>query len=432
MKELSQVTALFVDHGLFLPLALRFAEKAKRVLYWTPYERGFSKISEAIIGDGFPTIERCKDIWEAKKDVDLFVFPDIEHSGLQLELESQGFPVWGSRAADSIELNRPKFLNLLEELGLDTPEYRIVTGISSLHDWLRSETDKYIKISRWRGDMETFHWRDYALDKGMLDSLTVRFGPAGEHMRFLVFDSIDTPIEIGGDTYCVDGQWPSHCLNGIEWKDKAYLGTVTPFEKMPDQVRTVMEKFGPVLKSYRYRNEFSSEIRVVGEKFFFIDPTCRGGLPSTASQMALWRNFPEIIWSGANGEMLNPEFEDEFSVECALTTKCPKDTWGVVALPPEVEPYCKLASCCMIDDLFCFPPDDSHGDEIGWLVATGKTPKAAIENIKAISERLPDGVCAKVESLADILKEIEVLEEEDIPVTDKPVPEPAIVLDGPS
>ncbi len=104
MKEVSQVTALIFDHSLFLPLARKLAKTYKRVLYFSPWEEGFPTLNKCIIGDGFPDIERCNDIWRVKNEIDVAIFPDIQHSGLQLELESQGIAVWGSRGGDSLEI----------------------------------------------------------------------------------------------------------------------------------------------------------------------------------------------------------------------------------------------------------------------------------------------------------------------------------------
>ncbi len=112
MKPVSEVTALVFDHGLFLPLAHRMAEECKRVLYHTPSAKAFATLNEHLIGDGFEDIEWCEDIWKVKNEVDLWIFPDIQHSGLQLELESQGRAVWGSRNGDSLEINRQLFNRL--------------------------------------------------------------------------------------------------------------------------------------------------------------------------------------------------------------------------------------------------------------------------------------------------------------------------------
>lgn len=429
MKDISQATALVIDNSLFLPVAFALAQKCKRVLYWTPWESGFAKVSKGVLGDGYIEIERCDDPWRVKDEVDFLVAPDVQHAGIQLEFEKQGKPVWGSRNADSIELNRHKFLKILERSGLDVPTQETVVGIIALRSFLEDKENKFIKISKWRGDMETHHWRNWKLDRYWLDALSVKLGPMGELIRFLVFDDIDTDLEIGGDTYGVDGQWPSLMLHGIEWKDKSYFSAVTKRESMPWQIQEVLEAFGKVLAPYRYRNEWSMEIRVKDEKAFFIDPTCRGGLPSTASQITLWSNFPEIIYAGAHGELVEPEPAGQFSIEVILKSKGEKDEWRIVDMPKELRPWAKLTACCSIDGLDCFPPDDT-GDAIGWLVAIGNTPRETLETIKGYVALLPPGVTAEVETVANIIEEIESAEEKGIEFTGKPMPSPAEVLDS--
>jgi hypothetical protein len=427
MKDISQATALVIDNSLFLPIAFCLAQKCKRVLYWTPWETGFSKLSKGILGDGYSEIERCDDIWKVKDQVDFLVAPDIQHSGIQLEWESQGKAVWGSRAADSIELDRHKFLKLLRQVGLDVPQQETVKGITGLRLFLEDKENKYIKISKWRGDMETHHWRNWKLDRYWLDSLAVKFGPASELIPFLVFDDIVTDLEIGGDTYNVDGQWPSLMLHGVEWKDKSYFAAVTERQDMPEQIQAVLDAFGKVLAPYRYRNEWSMEVRVQGDKAFFIDPTCRGGLPSTASQISLWKNFPEIIYAGAHGELVEPEPAARFSIEVIIKAKGEKDEWRVVDLPKALRPWAKLTACCSIDGLDCFPPDDT-GDAIGWLVAIGDTPKETLETIKEYVALLPPGLTAEIDSVAKVIEEIESAEAEGIEFTNQPMPKPAAVL----
>src|SRR4029077_9503930 len=152
----------------------------------------------------------------------------------------------------------------------------------------------------------TAHWRSWDEDESNLDYWAVEFGSIKEMVRFMVFDKIGDDLEIGGDPFNIDGQWPKLMLRGDELKDKVYIGAVTPMEQMPDPIQEVMEAFCPLLKEQRYRNYLSIEMRGEGDKWFFIDAACRLGLPSSASQLALWSNFPEIIWAGAHGELVEP------------------------------------------------------------------------------------------------------------------------------
>lgn len=435
MKPVSDVVFCVVDHGLFaVPFAQRLAREAKHIYVHTPWEEGFSTINKAVIGDGFADIERCNDIWKIKGKVDCWVFPDIQHAGLQLELESQGFPVWGARDGDCQELNRELFLKTLKRVGLDVPVHHVVVGLEGLRVFLKDREDCYIKISKYRGSMETWHWRSWHLDKGHLDMLGWRFGPTGDHIRFLVFDKIDTPLEIGGDTYCIDGQWPSLMLHGDEWKDEAYFATLTAREEMPEQIQDVLDAFSTVLAPSRYRNQWSMECRVEVEgdkRSFFIDPTCRGGLPSTGSQLEMWGNWPEIVWVGAHGELVEPEPTAKFSAESIVTIKTgDKTQWALTEIPEELKQWLKLSNCCEVDGRTCFPPDDEATRAIGWLVAIGDTAEETIATINAYADQLPDGLNANTECLAYVLKEIHEGEKQGIEFSKSEVPGPAVVVDG--
>jgi len=426
MKEPSDITACFVDHGLFLPLALKLAKTYKRVLYHTPWEKDFPLLNDCVIGDGFENLERCNDIWKVKNDVDVWIFPDIQHSGLQLELESQGRAVWGSRNGDSIEINRHKFHRVLADIGLPVPKFTTVNGLDELRTYLSDKEDKYIKVSKYRGSFESYHWRSMDVDDIVLDVWAVRFGPLKNMMKFLVCEPIEATLEVGGDTYCVDGEWPTLMLHGDEFKDKSYLATVTKREDMPDRIQSVLDAFSPVLKEFRYRNEWSMELR--GE--FFIDPCTRGGLPSTGAQMEIWSNLANIILAGSQGELIEPEATEQVVAECALSLKSEKGAWGKTRIPPELEDACKFSNCCRIDGAICFPPDDSHGDEVGWLVVTGPTLEAVILEMKEKENLLPEGMSASTESLYELLKKIQDGEKEGIDFGEDKIPDPIEVMEA--
>jgi len=429
MKPISQITACVVDNGLFLPLAHRLAKDYKRVLYHTHCDQGFPTVGECSIGKGFPDIERCDDIWEVKKEVDLWIFPDIQYSGLQLELESQGEIVWGSRAGDDLEIKREYFHKVLGKVGLEVPEFEVVEGITKLREYLANKENVFVKISRYRGSLETKKFRNMDLDGVLLDVWAMRFGPVGEQIRFMVFTEIPTDLEIGGDTYNIDGQFPSKIVSGIEGKDVSYFGTVMEREEMPEQIQEILEAFGPILKKYRYRNQISFEDRVAGDKHYFIDITCRGPMPASGSQYRLYKNLPEIIYAGAQGELIEPEIEDKCSAEVLLTIKPEDGCWGKVILPESLAENVDFFNCCMVDGAHCFPPDEDHARErAGWLVTTGKNMRDTLENLMDLAKELPDGLKADTDALVELINEAESAKQEDIPVTSGEIPEPEIVL----
>lgn len=431
--NLGDVTACFFDHeGLYLPLAEKLSESYKRVLYFDPKEVGFPTVNDAVIGDSFPAnerLERIDDFWPIKHEIDLFIFPDSQGSGLQNELWEQGFPVWGSRNSIDLEQSREKFHKTLSLLGLESAPFERIIGLTDLAEHLKDKEDKYIKISKFRGSLETYHWRSWDDDAGTLDCWRVKFGGVKDLIPFLVFDAIDTEFEIGGDTYCIRGQFPKLVMDGYEWKDKGYFAALKPRDKAPEQLQEVLNAFAPILGQAGHNNFWTMEIRVKDEHSYFIDPTPRGPLPATGSQMEIYGNLAEIIIAGANGELVEPEPLGKFSAECVLTIKGEKEGWSSTRVPDDLKQWMKLGGNCKVNGRTWFPPSQSGEDTIGWLVAIGDTPTETIETILERAGKLPDGVCAATDSLANLLKEIHKAEAEGIPFTEMKVPEPAIVIE---
>lgn len=424
-------TVLIFDHSLFQPLAQRLVGHFKRVLYHVPVSESFPTLNKYILGDGYDGIERVDDIWKVMPEVDLCAFPDIYDSGLQLHLEEIGKRVWGSRTADSLEINREKFLRILGEVGLEVPKFVRIVGLTKLREYLKDHEDVYIKISKFRGTLETTHWRNWAEDEGWLDFMAVKLGPAKDLLPFLVFEAIETDLEIGADTFTIDGQFPSKMLHGLEWKDKGYLGAVTDTDEMPEHTKDVLEAFAPVLKQHRCRNFMSMEIRVRDDVGYYIDPTQRCPCPGTGSQLALISNLPEVMLAGAAGELVQPEFSDEVVAECVLSCKGPRECWGVVEFPKELKEHVFCGSSCEIDGKICSPPNpDDNDDTVGWLVAKGESIEQVVERMKEYEGMLPDGVSAKTDSLFDLLKEAHKEEDEGIPFIDDTLPKPEIALES--
>lgn len=428
MKETSEVTACVVDTGLFMNMARRLGWGFKRVLYWNPDTRSFPSLRQASIGDGFEEFEHVREPWSHFNDIDLWVFPDVGMRDLQVHLANLGKPVWGAKMGMDLEQRREWFLKVLEEVGLDVPDYQVCEGIDELAEWLDDKKDQYVKISRFRGDMETHHWRNRVQDCAWLESLRMSLGPMGPLLRFLVFPSIDTDLEIGGDTYCVDGHWPELMLNGVEGKDKCYLSAVTRREEMPEQVQAVMEAFAPILHRFQYRQQWSSEIRVKDDKAYFIDATTRGGMPSSSSQYLLWENFPDIVWLGANGILCQPKPAAQFSIETMITAKREEGTWESVEIPEELEGSALFNTCCKVGETYCFPPSEFGSSDLGWLISIGDSPKQVLQDQKDMADLLPDGLNADVEAMTSIIQEIESAKEEGIPFTEQEMPEAQDVL----
>lgn len=428
MKEPSDVVACVLDNGLFLPVALRLSKTFKHTYYWSPWEKDFPSIRDAVIGDGYETLERIKCPFGVVKDCDLFVFPDIGYALFQKYLVEQGKSVWGGRDADTLERNRGKFLTTIEEMGMPTPKYEKIVGVTQLREHLKDKEDKWVKASKWRGDVETFHWRDWRQDESQLDYYAVRLGPAKELITFYVIDPVKTDIEDGVDTFCIDGQMPKLCLHGMEAKDRAYIGTMTKFSSLPEGLRQITEAFAAQLHPYQFRQAYSVEDRIDGDDHYFIDPTLRFGSPPSQVQTNLISNLPELVWAGANGEVVEPEPSAKFGGQLMINSKEPRDSWISVEFPGSIKEMVKCKQCCEIDGMTCFPPSEINSQEIGWLVAIGDTIQEVIDTLKDAVDELPDKVLCDVAPLAELLREIESAEESGMIFTDQEVPKPEEVV----
>ena len=428
MKSVEDIVIACIDHGQFIPIARKLGEQVAKCYYWSPSEKSLRLVQEGIVGDGFEDIERVENIWDIKDRVDAFVFPDIGFAGLQKELIRQGYPVWGARDGDSLESNRGKFLKALKEMGLEVPPHKIIKGLTNLRLFLKDEEDKYIKISDWRGNFETFHWTNWDEGEGELDNYAVEFGATKELITFYVFDPIDTDIEDGMDTYFIKDSFPKIVLHGMEEKDRSYVGCMTAWDDVPEQVREVSEQFAPALAEYDYRGFFATEVRILPDKYYFIDTTNRAPSPPHQLQTELWGNFADIIWQGANGICIDPEPTAKFGVQALLSCSRNSREWVSFKIPDKIKKNVKCGFCCEINGKLVFPPHQLE-TMCGYLVGTGDTIQEAITELQDAVKELPSGMKCEDKSIAELLKELQLAEDKGIEFTDQEIPEPATVIE---
>jgi hypothetical protein len=429
VKNVKDIVITEIDYGCFPDLSKKLSESVKKAYYHSPIDDEYRNVKDCIIGDGIDGVERIDEFMtpEIIKETDLFIFPDIGWGETQKYLKSIGKAVWGSMGADELELYRTRFLTLLKKLGLPVVPYKVITGLTNLSDHLKTVKNKWIKINRFRENMETWHHLDYEHSQRMLEYLNVEFGGVKELVVFIVQDDIPDSLELGFDGWSVDGQFPEETMQGYEKKNELYLGSKLANKDLPEEVRYVNEKMSPSLKDYGYRNFWATEIRVKDKTPYFIDPTPR--MPGQTGEQLLetCSNLAEVIWAGANGELIKPEFKYDFAVEATLHYTENADIWKTIQVPSSIEQWVKLYHYCIVDGTYQFPP--SKNDELGVVLGVGETIEKALDHLKKNMESLKDEpVCAHLDGFADLLEDAKKAQKQGIKFTDKEIPKPEVIL----
>ena len=380
-------TCLVIDNGLFCELAVTLSKSFGKVFYWSPWITAFPKSNQTLIGKGVPGITRIDDFWGILDEIDLFVFPDVYYGPLQLHLIKLGKRVWGGRMGDDLELYRDAAKQHMQSLGMDVGPYAVVTGLDALRAHLKRHDNQFVKISKTRGDMETFHAKNYKLIEPRLDDLEHSLGAKKKIMQFVVEEAIDNAVECGYDGWCIDGEFPRGAMTGIEVKDKGYIIKTTTYDKLSDPVRAVNDGLASTLRGYNYRGFISTEVRATKDgKAYLIDACQRAGSPPNEIYQILVENWPDILWEGAEGNIVEPKFAAKWGAELLLISDWANKNWQAVEFPAKFRENIKLRNMTMIDGRWYVIPQYDGCPEIGAVVAVGDSMDDAIQNTRKIAE----------------------------------------------
>jgi hypothetical protein len=407
-EHLKQYTALIWDNGNFLSFAQRLSREFGHVMFYSPWNCSpFPDSNAYLIGDGFDDVERVDSFFDSIELADIIIFLDTYQGDLQEYLVKQGHRVWGCRRGEELELDRLGTIDLMKKLGLLTPEVDKVIGLPKLREYLKEHEDIYVKVSMFRGDMETWGAKNYKLAEPMLDELEHRLGAKKLIAEFLCFKGIDAEVEAGLDIYTIDGEYPKIVPLGFEIKDCGFAATYSEYSKIPKVLTEFFDKMKPTFKFYKYRGDFSSESRITKDgESYMIDATCRKPSPPSELSQEMISNWGEIIWHGADGVLVEPEYTAKYGIEIIIKSYWAEKNWQAISYPDEIAQWVKLKNACMIKGQRYVIPQQIELCEIGAVVALGDTIEKAIDNVKEyISQVEGYGLNMQTESIIEKLNE---------------------------
>jgi len=414
MTDYKKLSICIVDNGLFTHMAEAMTEYFGVVYYYVPWEFTFPRMSRMLLGDGIPGVSRIDSFWPYLGEIDLFVFPDVNFAPLQLHLRSLDKRIWGSGGGEQLELDRAASKRHLKSLGIDIGPYTVVTGITALRKHLGKHPDQYVKISRYRGDMESFHAVSLPLIEPLLDELEYRFGARKETVEFICEDAISDAVEIGFDGWTIDGQFTENCTRGVEVKDLAFIMRSGSYADMPKQLRDINTKLAPTFERFGYRGFFSSEARITRDgKAYVIDPCCR--LPSPPSQLywSMIKNWADILWEGADGAIVEPDLAAPWGALAILTSDHATKNWQPIAFPKELRDSIRITNLSMLDGRYYFVPQDGYEmAEIGAVVGLGDTMEDAIKAVGEVADKVEGyAIHTNLSALDEAQSELDKLKE---------------------
>lgn len=388
--NLKSKTVLVVCNPLFVSLAERFSRDFGKVYLFVPFSGSFPTMNAGRVGFGLPGVELVDDVFGPHFDeVDLFVFPDLYHAAMQIQLETMGKRVWGNRNAEELEIHRGLCKDKMKELGFPVQPWKTLKGVDDLRAHLKAHKDQHVKIDRWRGVTETFFAPSYEIVEGKIDKLAADLGGFKDVLEFLCEDDLPDKVEVGMDTYCIDGKYPAATLFGIEVKDCGYVGQMVKWRDIPEPLRRWNEAFAPLFARYGMRGSVSNEIRI-GEDHepFMVDATIRAPCPPSELWQELFTNLSEIIWEGADGVLVEPIPAGRWGVEVVIKSAWAEKNWQEVAYPPRFANQIKLFNCVVIDDRRYVVPQDDEMTEIGAVIGWGATLDEAFAHAQRAGEAI--------------------------------------------
>lgn len=348
---------LILDSGLFCSLAITLAPKFGKVYYWSEWIGPFPRDQESVIATGYEGVTRIKDRVELNRLIDsadksklLIVVADVFFGGDTESLRKRGYRVWGPGPGEKIEIDRYFADDLFNSIGIPKQTRIRLRGTEALKAYMKSHEDVWFKM-RWaktRGDSETHRCVSWELSECWFNDLEVRLAGNKHNVEFLMEQSTPDAVEISSERYLVDKQFPAEAMFSMEQKGEGSISKVLPTSKFPKQITSIdnalLQSSGRLDWHTGYRAAFTIETRVTKDATPYpIDPCCRWGRPAWGTWSANIENLDDILWSGAEGVMVDPKHREEWVAELMIEAPKVGSQGCILEIPSAVRPFVFLS-----------------------------------------------------------------------------------------
>lgn len=381
---------LVYDYGLFEVHALALAQAGASVRYFTPWAAAFSQFEYYAPGLGYEDegLEKVYYFWENVDWAEMIFCPDVGPGDIMEYLRKHtNKPIFGAAISEQggnrMEQERWFTRQAQKKLGLPTQETVRIKGIPKLREYLKTHPNKYVKLDKFRSEIESFEAKNYEEVKLYLDEIEVALGPFNETHEYVVEPFIEG-VEPGFDCFFNGKDWVKPYLWGIEQSKAAYLGKFV--EKLPTPLQLIADKLKPLLREIDYRGAFSSEARVTKDGTpYLIDVCCRFPAPLSAAYSLVMENFPEIIWKVASGEDVRIKNSARYVAAAPLGTKHAEKHYVKLDFPENLSKYIKLRVSAKVKGNYY----GVKGTEVVFILcAAGDEYPKLIETIEALSKKV--------------------------------------------
>lgn len=411
--DLSDLTVLVADRGLFAELAAVLARSFGTVYYFAPAKTGLRNDSGARIGFGLEGVELVDSLFQIPIDeVDLYVFPDQSMGWEQTHLRSLGRTVWGSGYGEKMELDRGWMKERMQELGLPVGPWKSIKGMDALREHLQKNKDQHVRVSQFRVITETFHAPHYGFVEPKLNELEHELGPMAKVTDFIVESALQDKVEIRSDAYTVDGQYPTSILSGFEQKDVGYLGIFKPRAELPKSLTLIDELMAPTLKEFGYRGPLSTGARIgKDQKGYMVDFIARTPSPPSELCSEFYLNLAMIQYQGANGILVDSKPMAKYGAQATIHSAWSSTHFQPIDIPPELKSFVKLKNPCFIEGRYYTIPQNDDQAQCGAVIGFGDSIEDAFEMVRDISKHVKGHyIDIRTDSFDDFYRVIEEAE----------------------